>query len=175
MEEPLMMLKFEDEEEMWWERLPWLSKVVPIKKMKGRENEKAREEREVGSRAKNSSSKGNEKWRVVKVVRAKSVRKAGGEENLMETGRLVQLKLFQLWGKRMVALKMKEKLSGLRDCWEKGQSSEGLGRAYSDGHSRPPCFGLDGVDCRPSLGLSYEQPSERTVMVMRKGVILALW
>ena len=55
---------------------------------------------------------------------------------------------------------MKEKLSGLRDCWEKGQSSEGLGRAYSDGHSRPPCFGLDGVDCRPSLGLSYEQPSE---------------
>ena len=86
--------------QMWWERLPWLSKVVPIKKMKGREKEKAREEREVGSRAKNSSSKGNEKWRVVKVVRAKSVRKAGGEEKLDGDGTVGTIETFSTLGKK---------------------------------------------------------------------------
>ena len=44
--------------QLWWERLPWLSKVVSMKKMKGGEKEKAREEREVGSCTESSSSKG---------------------------------------------------------------------------------------------------------------------
>ncbi|RVW56217.1 hypothetical protein CK203_092265 [Vitis vinifera] len=88
--------------QLWWERLPWLSKVVSMKKKKRSEKEKAREEREVGSRAESSSSKGKEIWRVVEVVGADLVRKAGGKKSLMETGRLVQLKLFQLWGRRMV-------------------------------------------------------------------------
>ena len=34
--------------QLWWKRLSWLSKVVPMEKKKGGENEKTREEREVG-------------------------------------------------------------------------------------------------------------------------------
>ena len=30
--------------QLWWKRLPWLSKVVSMKKKKGREKEKTREE-----------------------------------------------------------------------------------------------------------------------------------
>ena len=50
-----------------------------MKKMKGGEKEKAREE---GSCAESSSSKGKEMWRVAEVVGADSVRKAEGEEKL---------------------------------------------------------------------------------------------
>ena len=65
--------------QLWWKRLPWLSKVVSMKKKKGREKEKTREEREVGSCVESSSSKGNKIWRVVEVVREDSIRKTGGE------------------------------------------------------------------------------------------------
>ena len=53
------------------------------------------------------------------------------------------------------ALKVRKKLSGLWDCWEKGQSSGGSGRANSDGHSSSLCFGQEMVECRPSLGLGF--------------------
>ena len=53
-----------------------------MKKMKGGEKEKAREEREVGSCTESSSSKGKEMWRVAKVEGVDSVRKDGGEEKL---------------------------------------------------------------------------------------------
>ena len=45
----------------WWERLPWISVVVPMKKLKGGEGEKVREEWDVGSHAGSSSSKGKER------------------------------------------------------------------------------------------------------------------
>ncbi|KAL6349398.1 hypothetical protein AAG906_034055 [Vitis piasezkii] len=178
---PLMMLEFEDEEDLWWERLPWLSKVVPMKKMKGGEKEKTRDDREVGSRTESSSSKGKEMWRVAEEMGPDSVRKAEGEEKLDGDGWLVQLKLFQLWGRRKStfvvtqahmewALKGRDKLCGPQDCCEKGQSSRGSGRAFSDGNLSPPCIGPDGMDCRPSMGLSEEQQSEAL-----KGVILAQW
>ncbi|KAL6343814.1 hypothetical protein AAG906_027585 [Vitis piasezkii] len=53
--------------QLWWKKLPWLSKVVPMEKKNGREKEKTREEREVGSCAESSSSKGNKIWRVVEL------------------------------------------------------------------------------------------------------------
>ncbi|RVW68792.1 hypothetical protein CK203_060972 [Vitis vinifera] len=46
------------------ERLPWISVVVLMKKLKGGEGEKVREEWDVGSHAGSSSSKGKERWRV---------------------------------------------------------------------------------------------------------------
>ncbi|RVW99025.1 hypothetical protein CK203_019082 [Vitis vinifera] len=198
---PLMMLEFEDEEEakrtlkrgrLWWERLPWLSKVVSMKKMKGGEKEKAREEREVGSCTESSSSKGKEMWRVAEVEGVDSVRKDGGEEKLDGDETVGKAETLSALGKKYGgkgkgevglsegvirpeqckstvevsqvhldwALKVRKKLSGLWDCWEKGQSSGGSGRAYSEGHSSPPRFGPNGVECRPSMGLSEEQPSE---------------
>ena len=54
--------------QLWWERLPWLPKVVPMKKMKGGEKEKAREEQEVGSHAESSSSKVKKIWHVVEAL-----------------------------------------------------------------------------------------------------------
>ena len=78
--------------QLWWKRLPWLSKVVSMNKKKGREKEKTREEREVGSCVESSSSKGNKIWRVAEVVREDSIRKTGGgKKSLMKTRRLVQM------------------------------------------------------------------------------------
>ena len=45
----------------WWERLPWISVVVPMKKLKGGEGEKVMEEWAVVSHAGSSSSKGKER------------------------------------------------------------------------------------------------------------------
>ena len=39
-------------------------------------------------------------------------------------------------------------------------SPAGGGRAFSDGNLSPPCIGPDGMDCKPSMGLSKEQQSE---------------
>ena len=39
-------------------------------------------------------------------------------------------------------------------------SPTGGGRAFSDGNLSPPCIGPDGMDCKPSMGLSKEQQSE---------------
>ena len=86
--------------QLWWERLPWLSKVVPMKKMKGGEKEKAREEQEVGSRAKSSSSKGKEIWHAVEAVGADSVKKVGGEEKLDGDGTPGTTKAFSALGKK---------------------------------------------------------------------------
>ena len=66
--------------QLWWERLPWISVVVPMKILKGGEGDKAREEWDVGSCAGSGSSKGKERWRVVEADGAGSIRKAGGEE-----------------------------------------------------------------------------------------------
>ena len=66
--------------QLWWERLPWISEVVPMKKLQGGEREKAREEWDVGSRAGSCSSKGKERLRVAEVDGADSIRKVGGEE-----------------------------------------------------------------------------------------------
>ena len=104
--------------QLWWERLPWLSKVVSMKKMKGGEKEKAREEREVGSCTESSSSKGKEMWRVAKVEGVDSVRKDGGEEKLD--------------GDEMVGTA--ETLSALgKKCGGKGKGEVGL----SEGVIRP--------------------------------------
>ena len=178
--------------QLWWERLPWLSKVVSMKKKKRSEKEKAREEREVGSRAESSNSKGKEIWRVVEVVGADLVRKAGGEEKLDGDGTSGTAEAFSALGKKNGgkwrrevglskgvnrpdqckptlevsqihldwALREREKLSGPWDCWEEGQSSGGSGRAYSDGHSSPPCFGPGGVEGRPNLGFLDGRPIE---------------
>ena len=81
--------------QFWWERLPWISVVVLMKKLKGGEGEKVREEWDVGSRAGSSSSKGREKWCVVEAGGAGLIRKVGGRKSVMETGRQVQLKNFQ--------------------------------------------------------------------------------
>ena len=178
--------------QLWWERLPLLSKVVSMKKKKRSEKEKAREERKVGSRAESSSSKGKEIWCVVEVVGADLVRKAGGEEKLDGDGTFGTAEAFSALGKKNGgkwrrevglsegvnrpdqckptlevsqihldwALREREKLSGPWDCWEEGQSSGGSGRAYSDGHSSPPCFGPGGVEGRPSLGFLESRPIE---------------
>ena len=86
--------------QLWWERLPWLSKVVSMKKKKRGEKEKAREEREVGSRAESSSSKGKKIWRVVEVVGANLVRKVGGEEKLDGDGTSGTAEAFSALGKK---------------------------------------------------------------------------
>ncbi|RVW39569.1 Citrate synthase, glyoxysomal [Vitis vinifera] len=64
---------------LWWERLPWISVVVPMKILKGGEGDKAREEWDVGSRAGSGSSKGKERWRVVEADGAAFEKKAGGK------------------------------------------------------------------------------------------------
>ena len=89
-----------------------------MKKMKGGEKEKAREEREVGSCTESSSSKGKEMWRVAKVEGVDSVRKDGGEEKLD--------------GDEMVGTA--ETLSALgKKCGGKGKGEVGL----SEGVIRP--------------------------------------
>ena len=85
--------------QLWWERLSWLSKVVPMK-MKGGEKEKARDDREAGSRAESSSSKGKEIWRVAEEMGANSVKKAGGEEKLDGDGTASIAETFSAMGKK---------------------------------------------------------------------------
>ena len=142
--------------QLWWERLPWLSKVVPMKKTKGGEKEKAREE---GSCAESSSSKGKEMWRVAEVVGADSVRKAEGEEKLDGDRTVGTAETFSALGKKNGgkgkgevglsegvirpdqckstlevsqvhmdwALKVREKLSGPRTARKRGSPTEGRG------------------------------------------------
>ena len=86
--------------QLWWERLPWLSKVVTMKKMKGGEKEKARDDREVGSRAESSSSKGKEMWRVAEEMGPDLVRKAGGEKKLDGDGAAGIAETFSALGKK---------------------------------------------------------------------------
>ncbi|RVX05507.1 hypothetical protein CK203_013625 [Vitis vinifera] len=112
---------------LWWERLPWFSKVLPMKKMTGGEKEKAREEREVGSRAENRSSKRTESWRVAEDVGADSARKMEGKKSLLKMGSLLQMQLFQSEGSQDQldwASKVKKKPNGPWDCWEEGSLVE---------------------------------------------------
>ena len=75
--------------QLWWERLPWISKVVPMKKLRGGERAKAREDWDVGSRVGSSSSKLKKGCRVAEVVGADSIKKVRGGKSMMETGHLV--------------------------------------------------------------------------------------
>ena len=178
--------------QLWWERLPWISKVVPMKKLQGGEEAKAREDWDMGSRAGSSSSKGKERWCVADAVGADSIRKVGGEEKHDGDGTSGTAEAFSAFGKKVEgkgngeaglsggedarldqckpihvvsqahldwALKERGIFSGPRDCWEEGQSSRGLGRAFCDGHSSPLWVWPGGVDSRPSLGLKEGQPT----------------
>ena len=86
--------------QLWWERLPWFSKVLPMKKMTGGEKEKAREEWEVGSRVESRSSKRKESWRVAEDVGADPARKDGGEEKPVEDGKSGTDATFSVVGKK---------------------------------------------------------------------------
>ena len=66
--------------QLWWERLPWISKMVPMKKLQGGEGAKAREDWDVGSRVGSSSSKLKKGWRVAEAVGADSIKKVGGKK-----------------------------------------------------------------------------------------------
>ena len=82
--------------------------------------------------------------------------KGNGEVGLSgEDARLDQCKPIHVVSQTHLDWALKEMgvFSGPRDCWEEGQSSRGLGRAYCDGHSSPLWVGPGGVDSRPSLGL----------------------
>ena len=48
--------------QLWWEVLPWISIVVPMKNLKGGEGEKVREEWDVGSHVGSSGGMGKESW-----------------------------------------------------------------------------------------------------------------
>ena len=66
--------------QLWWEVLPWISAVVPMKNMKWNEGEKVREEWDVGSRAGSSSGRGKKSWRAAETDGAGAVKKIRGEE-----------------------------------------------------------------------------------------------
>ena len=58
----------------------WVSAVVPMNKLKGREREKVREEKEVGSCAESNSGMGKDIWCAIEVDGAGSVRTNRSEE-----------------------------------------------------------------------------------------------
>ena len=64
----------------WWEVSSWVSAVVPMNKLKGREGEKVREEKEVGSCAESNSGMGKDIWCAAEVDGAGSVRTNRSEE-----------------------------------------------------------------------------------------------
>ena len=63
-----------------WEVPLWISAVVPMNKLKGREGEKVREEWDVGSRAGSNGGMGKDIWCVSEIDGVGSVRKNKGKE-----------------------------------------------------------------------------------------------
>ena len=64
------------------------------------EKEKAKEEKEVGSRTESSNSKAKEIWHVAEVVGADSIRKTRGEEKLDGDGASGIAEAFSALGKK---------------------------------------------------------------------------
>ena len=71
-----------------------------MEKKKRGEKEKAKEEREVGSRTESNNSKAKEIWRVAEVVEADSIRKTRGEEKLDGDGTSGIAEAFSALGKK---------------------------------------------------------------------------
>ena len=77
--------------QLWWEVLPWISAVVPMKNLKWREGEKVREEWDVGSRSGSSGGKGKESWCAAETDGAGLVKRGWGKNRVMKIGRKFQL------------------------------------------------------------------------------------
>ncbi|RVX12904.1 Transposon TX1 uncharacterized 149 kDa protein [Vitis vinifera] len=143
--------------QLWWEVLPWISAVVPMKNMKWNEGEKVREEWDVGSRAGSSSGRGKKSWRAAETDGAGAVKKIRGEEQSDDDRIEASADGFAGYGKeaggvglseqdsyRMDwAVKQKE-MNWPRVCWERGQSNRGVERAACDG---PSSFQRDVLGC----------------------------
>ena len=123
---------------------PWISVVVPMNKLKGREGEKVREEWDVGSRAGSNSGMGKDIWCAAGIDGAGSVRKNRGKEKGDEDGTTVFVDNFSGFGK------------GNR---EKG--SEGVGLSKKGGSAAFNGFKPVCVDAQTqgNTGLFHEGPT----------------